>query len=330
MNIQKRRMTVLAVILISALWMAFSTFVAPWPAVAASPDTPVFSDGSEGMPAGAEASAETEGVKPYKGTGKLTEELLLGAELATSPAEVNGLPPVSGPVGIESVLGVDTRVRNYTNPSYPARATALITFTGGYCTGWFYGPNIVATAGHCVHTGGPGGSWRTNVRVYPGYNAGSAPYGSYASKWLGSVTGWTGSSNEQYDYGVVKLSSNVGNTVGWYGIWWQSTTLNGLPSVIAGYPDDKSPAKSQWLGVDQVRVTQTNQVFYKNDTAGGMSGSAVWQDRPIGSAYCSNGPCAYAIHAYGIHGSSPHSNHNHGTRITQSVFNNLVYWKNLP
>jgi glutamyl endopeptidase len=261
----------------------------------------------------------------------LTEEAVVesGAGFVPSRADIQGLPPTTSGIGTESVLGTDTRFRTYTT-TYPARATALITFSGGYCTGWFYGPNIVATAGHCVHSGGSGGSWRTNVRVWPGYNAGSAPYGSYAAKWLASVVGWTQNANEQYDYGVVKLSTNVGNTVGWYGIWWQSASLTGLPAVIAGYPGDKSPTQSQWIGVDQVRVTQERQVFYKTDSFGGQSGSAVWQDRPAGSSFCANGPCAYAIHAYGLHGSSPHSNHNHGTRIVEAVFNNLINWRNAP
>jgi glutamyl endopeptidase len=226
-------------------------------------------------------------------------------------------------------IGTDTRFRTYTN-AFPARAIALITFSRGYCTGWFYGPNVVATAGHCVHSGGSGGTWRTNVRVYPGYNAGSAPYGSYPAKWLASVAGWTQNADERYDYGVVKLSTNVGNTVGWFGFWWQSGSLRGLPAVIAGYPGDKSPTQSQWIGTDQVRVMQERQVFYKNDTFGGQSGSAVWHDRPAGSSFCANGPCAYAIHAYGLHGSAPHSDHNHGTRIVQAVFDNLVAWRNAP
>jgi glutamyl endopeptidase len=277
------------------------------------------------------APSEAQVVEPFSGTGVLTPEVLAESNRGAIPsaAELRALRPAGAKIGIETVLGVDTRMRTYTT-TYPNRATVLITFTGGWCTGWFYGPNVVATAGHCVHTGGPGGSWRTNVRVWPGYNAGSAPYGSYAAKWLASVVGWTGSSNEQYDYGVVKLSTNVGSTVGWYGYWWQTASLDGTPSIILGYPGDKSPTQSQWVGVDRVRVTQTNQVFYKTDTFGGQSGSAVWEDRPSGSLYCANGPCAYAIHAYGLHGAVPHSDHNHGTRITQSVYNNLVTWSNAP
>jgi glutamyl endopeptidase len=221
-------------------------------------------------------------------------------------------------------VGTDTRVRVYPNTGYPYRAIALVTSSGGSCTAWFYGPDILATAGHCVHQGA-GGNFFTNVRVYPGYDNGGA---SYPAQFLGTVTGWANSSNEQFDYGIIDIGTNVGNSTGWFGFWWQSASLNNTPAVISGYPGDKSPT-SQWVGVDHVRVTQAKQVFYKADTFGGQSGSPVWHDRPAGSSFCSNGPCAYAIHAYGFpHNGAPHNNHNHGTRIDNSVFTNLVNWRN--
>jgi len=291
---------------------------------------PESSDGTEIVDLARESSTTSPaGSNGFAGTGTMTKELFSESQEGYIPSreELRALKAVTS--GQETVLGVDTRFRTYTT-TYPARAIALITFTGGWCTGTFYGPNVVLTAGHCVHSGGSSGTWKRNVRVWPGYNAGSAPYGSYAARRLHSVTGWTVSKDERYDYGVIKLSTNAGNTVGWFGYWWQSASLTGLPAIIAGYPGDKSPTQSQWLSADLVRVTQDRQVFYKNDSAGGLSGSAVWQDRPAGSAFCANGPCIYAIHAYGLHGIAPHSNHNHGTRITQAVYNNLVAWKNAP
>jgi glutamyl endopeptidase len=278
----------------------------------------------------APSQASDDPVMPFAGTGNLPQSVE-GARNPWEPSaeEIRGLPPVSAGVGMETVLGLDTRQRLYTT-LYPTRATALVTFTGGYCTGWFYGPNVVATAGHCVHSGGSRGSWRTNVRVYPGYDAGFAPYGGHAAKWVASVVGWVVNGDERYDYGVIKLSTNVGSVVGWYGFWWQTGGLTGQTSIIQGYPGDKSPTQSQWISVGEVKVTQARQVFYDNDTAGGMSGSAVWNDRPIGSPGCQNGPCAYGIHAYGLHGLFPHSNYNHGTRIVQAVFNNLINWRNAP
>lgn len=268
------------------------------------------------------------GGSPFAGSDEMGLGIATTTGVEALANSLRGLPPSKGPVGTESVIGADTRLRLYTT-TYPARAIALITFDGGYCTGWFYGPNVVATAGHCVHDG-KGGTWHTNVRVYPGYNAGSAPYGSFPAKWVASVTGWTQNSDERYDYGVVKLSTNAGNTVGWFGWFWQTASLTGLPSVVAGYPGDKSPAKSLWVAADIIRATEERQVFYKDDTFGGQSGSAVWYDRPSGSAGCANGPCAYAIHAYGLHGSAPHSDHNHATRITQAVSTNLTNWRNAP
>ena len=77
--------------------------------------------------------------------------------------------------------------------------------------------------------------------------------------------------DERYDYGAIKLNCTVGNMVGWYGI----TTANpkNKPSIIQGYPGDKP--LEQWFSADKVRATTSRQVFYNNDTIGGMSGSPV-------------------------------------------------------
>jgi len=307
-----------------------AAFVRPAPAEAQGMNTPVSSDGSEVGSSQAELAAESH---PFRGTGVLSQEDRAETFQGYVPSreEIQSLRAAASRIPqTESVLGVDTRMRVNPTTAYPQRATALITFTGGFCTGWFYGPDIVATAGHCVHSGGGGGAWRTNVRVWPGYNAGSAPYGSFPAQSLHSVTGWTVSGNEQYDYGAINLNGTPGNTVGWYGIWWQAANLLNEPTIVLGYPGDKSPSQSQWVSADKVRTQDTFQVFYKLDTAGGPSGSALWQDRPSGSAFCANGPCAYGIHAYGLHGGSPHSTHNHGVFIRQALYNNLVTWRNLP
>jgi len=148
--------------------------------------------------------------------------------------ELLSLEPASGSVSLESIIGTDQRVRVNSTTSYPARAVALIRSDSGDCTGWLYGKDIVATAGHCVHDGGFGGSWATNVRVYPGRNGTYSPYGSCSAKRLYSVTGWTEDRDNKYDYGAIKLNCSIGNTTGWFGYWWQSASLNNLPSTING------------------------------------------------------------------------------------------------
>jgi glutamyl endopeptidase len=238
----------------------------------------------------------------------------------------------SAPIGTESVIAPDQRVRINPTTTFPARAVVFITRNGaGHCTGWLYGADIVATAGHCLHTGGSGGTWYTGLAVWPGRNGASAPYGSCTPRLLHSVTGWTVDGNEAYDYGAIKLNCTIGNTTGWFGYWWQSASLAGTSTLINGYPGDK-PFGEQWRGDSVARtvtVSQANQIFYTNDTIGGMSGSAVYQNRAAGSSFCV-GFCSMAIHGYGLHGAAPHSNNNHAARITEARFNNLQAWKNAP
>ncbi len=262
-----------------------------------------------------EAGRADAALAEFQGAEETTEEVF----------RLWALPPVSE--GIETIIGLDNRTRVTTTTTFPWRAIVLITFDAGRCSGALYGKDVVVTAGHCIHSGGTGGSWQTNVRVYPGRNGATAPYGSCTSKSLHSVLGWTRDRNERFDYGVIKLNCSIGNTTGWFGLWWQGASLNGTSSQIAGYPGDKP--LEQWQSTDRVRVSEAEQVFYFNDTVGGVSGSAVFANRPAGSPFCV-GHCIMAIHAYGLHGAPPHSNHNHATRLTQGRFDNLVRWRNLP
>ena len=291
---------------------------------------PVFSDPSvELVPV--EAFGESGSNLAFEGTGDVASEF--GVDLTQpNPDELAKLPVMSadGPVrdggATEAIIGVDTRMQVYTN-TRATRATVLVTFTGGRCTGWLYGKDVVATAGHCVHTGGPGGAWRSNVRVYPGYDndaAVKAPFGSCTAKWLASVKGWVNSSKQTHDYGAIKLNCTVGNATGWFGYFTTTKSITKLPAIITGYPGDKP--FEQWLAAHRVNVSDFRHAYYANDTLGGMSGSAVWFDRTS----C-NGPCALAIHAYRFNGTKfPKSKFNYGTRINKYVFNNLSKWKAAP
>lgn len=229
-------------------------------------------------------------------------------------------PPLAAP---ETIIGPDNRVRVAPTTAFPARATVVVTFSEGRCTGWLIGPDTVATAGHCVHSGGPGGHWRRAVVVYPGRNGAASPYGSCTVRRLHAVAGWTDGSDDRYDYGAIKLNCGIGETTGWYGLFWQPGSLTGLPTLINGYPGDKP--LTQWRSTDQVRVSEARRVFYRNDTVGGMSGSPVWTRRGPGCP-----ACAMAVHAYGTYGARPFARNNHGARITKHVFDNLIAWSDAP
>lgn len=283
-------------------------------------------------------SSEMNGVSGSKG---YVEPGHARDELAEFPAEVasqaqmaelrkyKALVPsyAKGEAVSESVIGVDSRYRIYPSQSgHPERAIGLITFkqgSGSYiCTGWMIGKDTVATAGHCVHSGGSSGVWSTDVLFYPGRDAASSPYGSCSAKRLYSVSGWTSNKSANYDYGAIKLNCSIGNTTGWFGFFWQTASLTGLPVQVSGYPGDK-PSGTHWSGSGDIEVSETYKTRYKIDTAGGQSGGPVFQTDREGS-YCT-GPCVNTIHAYGLS-----AGRNSGTRIRQAVYNNLINWRNAP
>lgn len=313
---------------------AFALFATGTPAFSQSKHTSVSSDGSAVAPSteaafGGEAAAGSAG--PSRGAARITEAALategvfFEAESSAQLRRLAKLPDAgtrNGAVGesaTEVVLGWDTRERLYTN-TYPARAKVLITFSAGRCSGTMIGPNTVATAGHCVHSGGSAGAWypTSSYRIYPGRNGSASPYGVCTARTLYSVVGWTSNGNEEYDYAAIKLNCTVGNTVGWFG--FAAVTPTNFPTIIGGYPGDKP--LEQWSSSDRVRALSTRQLFYRNDTIGGQSGSGVWYD--------STGPYIIGIHAYGTHGAGNHALYNHGTLINAAVANNLQAWKNAP
>jgi glutamyl endopeptidase len=303
-------------------------------AYAQSKDRSEASDGSE---LAARASGKVVEAS-FRGNGRALAEGETDDALANIPSRMESASefarllaarPATAPVGVESIIGADQRKRVNPTTTYPARATVLITFDtpsgSAICTGWLIGKDTVATAGHCVAPGTGSGVFykRSSYRIYPGRNGTTSPYGSCTATKLFSVTGWTASQDERSDYGAIKLNCNIGTTVGTYGFFWQSASLVDLPVITQGYPGDKP--LTQWKSNDVVRANTADQVFYQADTVGGQSGSPVWYKR---SDSCN--PCSMAIHAYGLHGSNPHSNNNHGTRITKARFENLLKWRDAP
>ncbi len=306
--------------LVGSLLVAAAT-----PAMAASGHTAVSDDGTEAV--APNYSASSQGASSFSGTG--TVRTGMAPEFAAEFNRLLNAKPMSAPNGIESIIGPDNRFLINPTTSFPARAVVLITFNPpgagtSRCTGFLVRQNTVITAGHCVAAAGGAFYPRETYKIYPGRNGASSPYGFCRAASLRSVLGWTRDGNEQFDYGAIKLDCSIGNTTGWFGFWWQGGSMNGLLSRVSGYPGDKP--LTQWQSTDRIRVTQASQLFYLNDTVGGNSGGPVWQGRGSTAMFC-RGSCAMAIHTYGLHGSSPHSSNNHGTRINQSVFNNICFWR---
>ncbi len=221
----------------------------------------------------------------------------------------------------EIVHGTDDRVRVFNTTSFPWRTICKLEITAADgsswgCSGAFLGPRTVLTNGHCVFMHDHGG-WVRQVRVIPGMNGSTKPFGTATSTFYHSVKGWTESHSSNYDYAVVVLPSTqkLGNQVGWMGLANLSYfSLLGLNVNNSGYPGDK-PYGTQWWNANNILVVTDRRVYYQIDTYGGQSGSPDWR-------YKDGQRHIVAVHNTG---GSPF---NGGVRIIEPVFSNLVTWKN--
>lgn len=285
-------------------------------------DTPL-EEGPSEEPSTGEAGEVEEAAGDTEEVAGLQSLETIAAETAPDTSGLEDVAVASFGPTPEAVLGADNRVQIHNTAAYPWRANAslLITAADGSSwigTGWFISPRTLITAGHCVciKNSGVAGrdGWVRSIRVMPGRNGATLPYGSATSSSFRSVTAWTVSGNHNYDYGAIILPTPLGGTTGWYGYGvYADSQIVGSTVNISGYPGDK-PSGTQWYHSNGASAVNITKVYYTVDTMGGQSGSAVYQIRS-GARY------AVAVHAYG--GATA----NHGTRINLEVFNNLTAWK---
>jgi glutamyl endopeptidase len=227
---------------------------------------------------------------------------------------------------LEVIIGNDDRVRlpaglNRTNPWRQICALRIRAATGKLFvgTGWFIGPQVLATAGHCVFLQKEGG-WPDSIEVIPARSGAEEPFGRLTSRRFASVDGWVESKGRDFDYGVIFLDDpDVGTRVGNFQVEAElDSQLNGATGRISGYPADLDRAQFQFFHERVLREITATRLLYDIDTFGGQSGSPVW--RQI------EGSPATAI---GIH-TTGDATGNSGTRISEPVLDNLILWNEQP
>jgi glutamyl endopeptidase len=222
---------------------------------------------------------------------------------------------------LEAIIGNDDRVRApdpfmRTNPWRQICALRIKAGTGGLFvgTGWFIGPRLLATAGHCVFMREEGG-WAKSIEVIPGKFGSAEPFGKRTATIFATVDGWINEGSRDFDYGVILLGDGtLGGTVGNFEVQAASNAeLIGATARISGYPADRDRAEFQYYHERTLRDISSSRIMYDIDTFGGQSGSPIWRQE--------NGTAV----AVGIHTTGGVTS-NSGTRISEPVLDNLIAW----
>lgn len=238
---------------------------------------------------------------------------------ATTSPEVAALPatPQGAPQSIigdpESVIGADgrTRLTLAATSAFPLSAIGQIElrFPDGptyICSGYLIDGNSLLTAGHCSFAGGQDLAIAA-ATFSPGRNRSHGvvvnPFGSCAVTGVWAPGRWRHQGQVDHDYSVQQLSPDCDyrDSAGSLGLFALPLTdgFAGQRLRVEGYPGDKGYG-SRWKMVGVVYPSSTTVLHYPMDTAGGQSGSPVfnWHQPSCGA-------CSAGVHAYGAWGDPP-------------------------
>lgn len=173
-------------------------------------------------------------------------------------------------------------------------------------TGALVYDDIMLTAGHCMYNETYG--YVDEMRIYVKQN--SATFNStfyYPASWSISQAYINDTSNNDYDWCVVKLQNSLGLQVGWFGYGIPSSTKT---VIVSGYPDNTEKHHFQYSCSGTMRVESDYRVSHSADTEGGQSGAPIFtaSDQII----------------WGIHTSTSNyviTDWNYGCKITSYLYN---------
>jgi len=167
-------------------------------------------------------------------------------------------------------------------------------------TGLLIGPRSVLTAAH-VLSPRRGREKVDEVIVSPARDgSGPPPLGSFEAADCKLSPNWLKDHSAEYDFGLIRLAKDVSThrlKTGRLGYWGDpqygsGSNLRALAPAevagrtinVAGYPEDRSPRKTLWIGtgrisghVPELGIREKDKLIrHAAPTSGGQSGAPVW------------------------------------------------------
>lgn len=180
--------------------------------------------------------------------------------------------------------------------AYPYVTVGKLFFTKGgspfVCSASVIQRRVVATAGHCVHSGTAAG-FHSNVVFVPAFRDGVAPLKQWTWRFMTTTAAWAnggGAVPNAGDFAMIEFGdqamvpggplTKLGNVTGWLG--WQTLALNNNHTSKLGYPCNlDSCQKMQNVTSSAFRAVAPNNVEYGSDATGGSSGGPWVQNLAI-------------------------------------------------
>lgn len=209
--------------------------------------------------------------------------------------------------------------------AYPYRTVGKLFFSVDgspyVCSASVIQRRVVATAGHCVHSGTADGFYSNFVFV-PSFRDGVAPFNSWNWRFVTVTGAWAsggGGVPNAGDYAMIEFAdqplssggpvTKLGNVTGWLG--WQTVNLNGNHTSKLGYPCNLDRCqKMQNVTSNSYRTSDPNNVEYGSDARGGSSGGPWVQNFAVmaeggGSGASAGQNRVVGITSYGYVNSDP-------------------------